>query len=205
MLKVKKMRPNAHMDNLASGEEEVDYLRLNAVGFVILIIISILVAPLLHEMLHMFVLDATDTKYRSEIVFSAASGIHGKITPITELGVGDSLIMLGVGVFSNLVLSAVFFAGSWITRHRGMTHESILSTYLAIGFFYNPLMYFFAGSGDLVNMMTLLDLEGYGYVLPIMGLSMLIFVLLYLHDHAKNVLWGQEDVERRPLLTADFI
>lgn len=200
------MRPNAHMDKSPTlGEDEVDYLRLNAIGFAILIIVSILVAPLLHEMLHMFVLDVTDTKYRSEIVFSVASGIHGKITPFTELGSADSVIMLGVGVFSNLLLSAVFFFGSWITRHRGMTNESILSTYLAVGFLYNPLMYFFAGSGDLVNMMTLLDLEGYGYVLPITGLSMTLFVLLYLHDHAKNVLWGQEDVERRPLLTADFL
>jgi hypothetical protein len=200
------MRPKAHMDNPpTSGGEEVDYLRLNAAGFVILIIISILVAPLLHEMLHMFFLDVTETQYKSEIVFSLASGIHGKLTPFAELGVGDSIILLGVGVLSNLVLSAVFFLGSWITRHRGMTHESILSTYLAVGFFYNPLMYFFAGSGDLVNIMSLLDLEGYSYVLPITGLSMLIFVLLYVHDHAKNVLWGQEGVEREPLLTLDFL
>jgi hypothetical protein len=199
------MRPTAPMDNLASGEDEVDYLRLNALGFVVLIIVSIVVAPLLHEMLHMFVLDVKDARYTSEIVFSVASGIHGEIKPITELNIYDTLLMLGAGVFSNLVLSAAFFLGSWVTRHRGMTHESILSTYLAVGFLYNPLMYFFAGSGDLVNMMSLLDLEGYGYVLPIMGLSMLIFVVLYLHDHAKNVLWGQEDVERRPLLNLDFI
>ena len=82
----------------------------------------------------------------------------------------------------------------------GRIPESIFSVYLAAGFFYNPLIYFFAQRGDLVKILMLMGLEEFFYVLPIIGCILFLLVSLYIYKHARHAFWEyykiDEEIER---------
>lgn len=196
------MYPLAHLERKIKTHrrKKIDYHLANVLGFILLPIIAIVIAPLLHESLHMFFLGINNIQYSMKINFDWENGIYGELTPFSELSMGNSIILLGVGVLGNLLLSAILFLGSWRIKNTGRVPESIFSIYLAVGFFYNPLIYFFSQRGDLVNILMLMGLEEFFYVLPIIGCILFLLVSLYIYKHARYALWEyyriDEEIER---------
>lgn len=182
------MHPPAHLETQlrTHRRKRLDYYLANILGLILLLFVSILVAPLLHEFLHMFFLDVNHKPYTYQIDFDWGSGITGEIKPFSALSINESIILLGIGVFSNLLIAVFLFLRSWKIRIRGRMPESILSTYLAVGFVYNPMIYFMASEGDLVNILMLMDMQNLALLLPLIGLSFMILVCLYINEHAKH-------------------
>lgn len=172
---------------------ERDYSAHHISGFILLIVAALLLAPLIHELFHILFLDVNHKNYDAWVTLSPQSGLHGEIKLFDEMDTLDAVILLSLGIFSNLAISAIFFLISWLAKIQKKTHESIISTYLGVGFLYNPLMYFFEPEGDLMNIMKLIDLDRYSLILPAVGLIILAATMLYVHEHAKDVFWGQDE------------
>jgi len=185
------MYPLAHLEERIKTHrrKKVNYHLANVLGFILLLIIAIVIAPLLHEFLHMFFLDIHDMYYSTEINFDWKNGIYGELTLFSELSIDNSITILGIGILGNLLLSAILFLGSWRIKNLGRIPESIFSAYLAVGFFYNPLIYFFAKRGDLINILMLMDLQEFFYILPIIGCILFLLVSLYIYKHARHAFW----------------
>jgi hypothetical protein len=166
--------------------EKLGYHIANVAGFALLIVMAMVIAPLLHESLHMLFLEMNNVDYSMEINFNWENGVYGRLKPLSELSISNSVIMLGMGIFGNLLLSSVLFFGSWRIKESGRLPESIFSTYLAVGFFYSPFIYFFAPGGDLINILALLDLGGFSYALPLIGCILFIFASIHVYRHAKH-------------------
>lgn len=183
-----RMYPLAHLEGRLKTHrrKRFNYHLANITGFILLITTAVILSPLLHELLHMLFLDMNSMQYSTELNFDFENGIYGKLTPLSNLSVNGSIILLGIGIFGNLLLSAIFFLGSWGIRNVGRLPESIFSAYLAVGFFYHPLIYFFASEGDLMNILSLLDMAEFYYISPVIGFILFLLVSLYIHEHAKH-------------------
>ncbi|MBN2014259.1 MAG: hypothetical protein JW778_03675 [Candidatus Altiarchaeota archaeon] len=182
------MHPLKHLERRLrdNRKKRTNYYLANAFGLIVLLLVSIIVAPLLHEFLHMFFLDINHKPYSMEINFDWVNGITGKIMTYTDLSINDSIILLGIGVFSNLILAAIFFLSGWKIKSHGRMPESIFSTYLAVGFIYDPMTYCLASEGDLMNILMLIDMQHLAFLLPFVGLFFLVLVSLYIHNHTKH-------------------
>lgn len=170
------------------GDRERNYYVANILGCVSFFLISILIAPLFHEFLHVVVLKVYGCYYHMDVEFKWIGGIYASLTPFCDLSVRNSVILLLIGVSANSLISLLLFLLSWYAGKIGKMPLSVFLIYNALGFFSDPLFHLFLTKGDIINVLGLLNRNDLIYTLPIIGFSSLSLITIYVYKHLDCIL-----------------
>lgn len=184
------MHPIPHMEKtLRQGLGKKRQYEISAVqGFISLILVMYIIAPLLHEFLHLIVLKITGCLYTIDLGFKWYAGIYGRVELFSSIGFIGTIILLGIGILGNLFLGSALFIHGRRMRLSGMHAESNVIAFTGLGFFLNPTSYFFSRSGDLMNILNLMHALDMSFLLPVVGFFMFLLALIYLYEHSSHII-----------------
>lgn len=164
------------------------YCLCNILGIISFFVISILIAPLFHEFLHIAIFKLYKCYYSMNLVFDWKFGIYATLQPFCDLSIKRTVVLLGIGIAGNLFIAFILFLLSWYLGRLGKLPESNFFVYSALAFFSDPLFYLFATEGDLVDILEITERQDLIPKLPIIGFILLSLVLSYLYMHMKHTL-----------------
>ena len=142
---------------------------VNILGLLVMVAIIFMGGPLLHETIQMGLMTLYNCPYEFRHYFEWDLGLNASVTPLCSLSRLQDIALYSVGILFALGLAFSFFLLGWVFIHRGKLHFSNLCLYLGIGFSLNPILYFFADTGNLINLLRVLGLSRYAYALPLIG------------------------------------
>lgn len=190
------MHPPEYVKKILSGfrrRRRNRYFIANILGVLSFLVIGFLIAPIIHELLHMLVFEFHGCYYTSHLAIDESMRLYGSLKPFCDLDVTQSIILLGAGVSGNLILACILFFLSYKT---GKTGKLPLSNFLVLttwGFFLDPLFYLFADEGDLINILRLTEREELIQFLPMLGSVLFLLFMAYTYLHLRN---SFEDYQR---------
>ena len=156
----------------------------NFIGLLLFLLVAVIIAPLIHEYFHTLVLAFYGCEYNFVLNFTPESGFFATIKTLCALNKEQTILYLGAGVMGNIILSAMFITGGWLTRKENIFLSNLL-TYSGFGFLSDPMFYMFANKGDLVNILSLLGCSEKVWILPLIGVLLVIFVFAYVWFHVE--------------------
>ncbi len=185
---MQRMYPKPYLDRVLKTEGEKSYYIVNSLGIISLFFVAMILAPLFHEFLHVMAFHILDYDCSLRINFDWSTGIYGKVNTISKLSLGEALIVLSAGVAGNLLVGGFLFVVCYYLRKQEKFIGLNFSLYIVLGFLSEPIFYFFEGRGDLVNILMLLDMSEFSFMLPSVGFILSILILLYISEHATLIL-----------------
>ncbi|RLI92176.1 MAG: hypothetical protein DRO95_02860 [Candidatus Altiarchaeales archaeon] len=151
-----------------------------------LFLVALVIAPLIHELLHIIILKTLGYYYNGNIEFTLENGIYGKLEIISEMNFIDVIIFLGIGILGNFIFGSILFINGFYTRVSGKTAQSSIPLFTGLGFLTDPMSYLFSTSGDLINILNLLGVQGISFILPLFGFFIFISISLYLSEYLTH-------------------
>lgn len=138
-----------------------------------------IVAPFIHEVSHIFLLELFNCSY-TQIWSLSFSGLNGSIQPLCALGTGKMVSFYSIGYLSVILVGGLIGAVG-IERHNSFLQDQVL-TVTAIGFLLS-LIVTVETKGDMRNILDLLGLDPvYGRLitfLVLLGASSIIYLLVH--------------------------
>ena len=168
----------------------------HALGMIAFLLVSVLAAPLIHELAHMAVLELHHCYYVIHLEYNSEYGIHGSIDLACALSRADEVAVYGAGVMSNLVIASALFILVSVLYRRGRLLDSISCMYLAFGFISDPLFYLFASKGDIVYMLEALGRRDWIWFIPVLGIVLFAFSILYLYLYMERFFADYAEMEK---------
>ncbi|MEA3255722.1 MAG: hypothetical protein U9Q22_07815 [Candidatus Altiarchaeota archaeon] len=196
------------MKKILSGfrrERRNRYFIANILGVLSFLVIGFLIAPIIHELLHMLVFEFHGCYYTSHLAIDESMRLHGSLKPFCDLDVTQSVILLGVGVSGNFILACILFLLSY---EAGKTGELPLSNFLVLtawGFFLDPLFYLFADEGDIINILMLTERGDLIQYLPMLGSILFLLFMAYTYLHLRNSFEDYLDIMHEIKTTEVFV
>ena len=172
------------------------YYFSNILGLGLLAIIFIVIAPYLHEFLHIYFLRINNAHFYTDIKFDPYDGVYGKITAVSDLNIIDSITLMLIGAVGNIIIGLSILILGFIAMKEGMLPESNFFTYISYGFLLDPITYLFQSRGDFVNTLSMLDLCEFSVLLPILGIIAIFLLLFHLNFHLEHNIKYINDIER---------
>jgi len=166
--------PKGHFSN---------YYSSGAIGLIVFLIISTLIAPLTHESFHIMILKQFDCPYNFSIHQTYESGIFAEVTPLCSLNDLQAVVFLAAGLMGNIFVAAFLAILTLYSRKRRLLIFSNLITFAMIGFASDPLFYFFAETGDIITILKIIGRSDNLYMFKCMGYMLAISVFTYLWSH----------------------
>lgn len=170
------------------GSRESGFYLANIFGVVSFLLISMIIAPIFHELMHLIVLEFYQCPYGFNIEFTQYSGIHGTIDPFCNLSKGRRVLVFSAGILGNFTIAAVLFMLVSILHRRGILIHSNFLMYIALGFLSDSLFYFFANEGDIINILKTLGREDWVPLIPLLGIAVFSFSVIYLYLYIRSFL-----------------
>jgi hypothetical protein len=171
---------------------------VNVIGVLCFVIIAVLIAPVVHELAHLLVLEAFDCYYFIDLKLDAESGMYGFIEPACALSENKEALFYTAGVMTNLLIAALFFLFTSALHMRGLINHSNFFMYIALGFLIDPIFYSFAVEGDAMNALAAIGRPGWMIFVPWIGFILfsmsIAYMYLYLESYIEDNLRIQEEV-----------
>ncbi|MBN2251840.1 MAG: hypothetical protein JW724_07190 [Candidatus Altiarchaeota archaeon] len=177
----------------------------NISGLISFLLISIVIAPLFHEIMHLTVLEYLHCNSNTNIEISWEYGIHGDISPLCALSGGKAALLFGAGFVGNFIIASAFFMFTSFFYRRDMLLHSNFLMYVALGFLTDPLFYFFASEGDIASILKILGREDWLPILPAPGILMFSLSIAYIYCYLGGFLEEQLRMEKEVKEAEDFI
>ena len=181
------------------------FYRANILGAVVFLLISVLVAPIIHEMMHFAVLELYHCYYEPGVEFSFDSGLYGNIRILCALSPGKEALVFGAGLLVNYVIAAILFMLVRLIYHRGQVIHAAFFMYAALGFLSDPIFYFFASSGDMISILSLIRREEWIPLLPLLGVSLLSLAVAFFYRYMERFLEDYMRIEKEVAEAEAFI
>ena len=183
---------------LMKGRDPVKegFYRTHVLGMVAFLLVSVIAAPLIHELAHMAVLEQYHCYYAVRLGFDSVYGIHGSIDPSCALSRSAEVEVYGAGVLTNLVVAASLFILVSEFYRRDRLLSAVFSMYLGFGFLSDPLFYLFASNGDIVYMLEALGRRDWVWFIPFIGIALFAFSVLYLYLYMHRFFEDYAEIEK---------
>jgi len=184
--------------NLSSqvGRRNGFYL-VNVVGVVFFLFISFFLGPVVHEWSQMALLALYDCHYAFSPFFDWRFGMNASVAPFCSLSPLQEVALYSVGIGLNLSLALVFMSLSWFLLKRGRFSHSNFCLYLGVGFSFNPIVYFFADRGNLINLLGVFGVGDLAFALPLAGSVLFALEVVYSYAVVKYYLREYENIRRQ--------
>ncbi len=130
------------------------------ISLVALLLACLIIAPFIHEMVHILTFNSISGNYFADIAVS--SSVYGSFRVLSPMNLFEYILLLSGGVASSLILGALFI-------HIGRKKVSYLSTNFGIGFLLNPSISMLAKN----DMATLFSFIGLNYLSILIGVCIL--------------------------------
>lgn len=148
-------------------------------GLVSFPLVALIISPFLHELFHMLVLKFYGCSYWVDFHFSVARGIYAAINHSCALASGQFVVLYLSGIAGTLAIGFLLLSFDWLLTERNYLEYSIFTSFIAMGFLFPPVIYFFTKEGDLVNALHILGAPDLSYLLPFIGVGIMILSLVY--------------------------
>jgi len=181
------------------------FYRATIIGAAAFLLISILVAPIVHELMHFFVLEFYHCYYEPHIRFTPEYGLYGNLAQFCALSPGKEALVSGAGVLVNYAIATVLFMLVPVIYRKGMIIHANFFMYAALGFLSDPLFYFFASEGDMINILWLLKKEAWAPLLPVLGLLTFSLAMAYVYRHMERFIEDYMRIEQEVKEAEAFI
>ncbi|MCK5474827.1 MAG: hypothetical protein KAI53_05460 [Candidatus Aenigmarchaeota archaeon] len=155
-------------------------------GIISFNIIAAFIAPFFHELFHALVLEIYNCGYWTEFHLSMFTGLYATVFKSCILTRTQEAIVYLSGVLGTLFIGFSLLYLDWKLTKKGLLEYSVFTSFAALGFLFSPTLYFFAGEGDLINALEMLNLSAYSGFLPLIGLAIAFFSIGYLMWNLKH-------------------
>ena len=189
----------------AADRRKRDFYAANVLGMASFLVVSILVAPLLHESAHMALLDYLGCPYLTEIDLSSDYGVQGKLEPACDMSKRETVYVLGAGVLVNLALAAALFMAASLLHLRCMLTHANYIMYVALGFLMDPLFYSFAMEGDVVNVLAVIGRQEWAPLVPILGTALFALAIAYYYFYTESFMEDYLRIEQEVARAEAFV
>lgn len=178
---------------------------VNVVGIVLFLIVSFVVGPLVHELTQIWLVVLYNCHYVFKPSFDWHVGVYASVMPLCTLTRMQEVVFYSVGILLNLGVALFFALLSWIFLRWGKFYSSNLCLYLTVGFSLNPILYFFAESGNLINLLKVLGMGEYYYALPLVGAVLFAVEVVYSYVVVMCYKREYDNIVNRILRVREFI
>lgn len=164
-------------------------------------IIAFIISPFLHEFFHMLVLKYYNCPYWADFHSSLETGLYATVYPRCILSNIQWAILYLAGIAGTLAIGFSLLILDWYLTKKDYLEYSIFTSFIAIGFLFSPVIYFFSKEGDLVNAFHVLNMSPPAYLLPSIGIGIMLFSLAYFcmnlkYTSEKELIEEKEELDR---------
>ncbi len=140
-------------------------------------IVAFIISPFFHELFHIFVLKYYNCPYWVDP--SLTGGLHATIHLKCTMSNIQLAILYLAGVVGTLAIGFSLLILDWYLTKRDYLEYSIFTSFIAMGFLFSPVIYFFSGEGDLINAFNVLSIPTPSYLFPLLGTGIMLSSLIY--------------------------
>ena len=158
----------------------IDEDKINILGILLFPIIALIIGPLLHEYMHSIVLFSYNCEHSIYYSFFIEQGITAKVNIYCMLDKFQYFVVYLAGVLFTFTIGFALILLGYIRLRLKNTKYSIFFSAIGIGFLYSVMNYFFSDSGDLIEMLRILNFEKFFGLLPIIGVLFYGILTIYL-------------------------
>jgi len=150
-----------------------------AIYFVFFILVSVIVSPLVNELLIIGILNYYGCHFTQTQGSDILRGISVVTTPLCELSAQQRVAVSGTGPAANITISFILFLLGMEFRNKKQYRNSSLSSLASIGFIASPILLMLSGEGELHGVFSIIDAEHSLWLLPVLGSILLALAVLY--------------------------
>ncbi|MFH1127667.1 MAG: hypothetical protein V1718_06170 [archaeon] len=147
--------------------------------------IAFIIAPLFHELFHVLVLEYYDCSYWTDFHTSIFKGLYAAVYPNCHLESNKLGLLYFSGVLGTLFIGFSLLVVDWYLTIKDYLEYSIFTSFIAMGFLFSPVVYFFLDEGDLINAFNILDIPAPHYLFPLIGIVIMFSSLIYFWYNLK--------------------
>ena len=181
------------------------FFLVNVLGGLVLLPVIFVLGPLFHESVQMILLGVYRCHYMFAPYFEWSTGVHAYVMPFCPLSVVQEVLLYTVGIAFNLLVSVAFFVFSWILLRDGKFFHSNFCLYLGLGFSFNPIVYFFSDAGNLINLLKVVGIGRFAYILPVLGSVLFALEVVYTYVMVAYYKEEYDSINRRILMVKGFM
>ncbi len=148
-------------------------------------IIAFIISPFLHELFHMLVLKYYNCPYWADFHSSLRGGLYATVYLNCTLDKIQLVILYLAGITGTLAIGFSLLILDWCLTKKDYLEYSIFTSFIAMGFLFSPVIYFFSKEGDLINAFNVLNMSPPAYLLPLIGIGIMLFSLAYFYMNLK--------------------
>ena len=148
-------------------------------------IIAFIISPYLHEIFHMLVLKYYNCPYWADFHSSLRGGLSATVYLNCTLDNLQLAILYLAGIAGTMAIGFLLLILDWHLTKKDYLEYSIFTSFIAMGFLFSPVIYFFSKEGDMVNAFTVLNVSPPTYFLPFIGICIMLFSLAYFYMNLK--------------------
>ena len=130
-------------------------------------------SPILHESIHMLVLNSFNLYYKANLKFDLISGVHGLIKVFSPIDVIHSVILLLSGVIGSFSIASFLFLLRRKFHNKGFMNYLLLM--MSFGFYLDS--FFNLSVGDVGTVLQMFGLGTFSSFLPIFSFSLFLFLI----------------------------
>jgi len=157
-------------------------------------VVAFIISPFFHELFHIFVLKYYNCPYWADFHSSLTGGLYATVYPSCTMSNIQLAILYLAGVVGTLAIGFSLLILDWYLTKRDYLEYSIFTSFIAMGFLFSPVIYFFSEEGDLINAFNVLNISYPSYFLPLLGIGIMLSLLIYFWLNLKYTS-GQELLE----------
>ncbi len=135
----------------------------------ILLLSCLIIAPYIHEMVHIFTFKSLSGNYFADI--GVSSSVYGSFRVLAPMNLFEYILLLSGGVVSSLLLGLLFI-------YLGRKKTSYLSTNFGIGFLLNPSLSMLT-KNDISTLFSFINLNYLSILIGIFILGICLFEFNY--------------------------
>ncbi len=147
----------------------------------VLLLTCLIIAPFIHEMVHIFTFNSLSGNYFADIAVS--SSVYGSFKVLSPMNLFEYIVLLSGGVASSLILGALFI-------HLGRKKVSYISTNFGIGFLLNPSLSMLTKN----DISTLFSFIGLNYLSILIGVCILGVCLFEFNYSTKIMMAHNQNI-----------
>lgn len=148
-------------------------------GLISFPLVALLISPFFHELFHMIVLKSYGCDYWANFDFSLSHGLYATINHSCALSGAQLVTLYLSGVSGTLAIGFLLLSFDWLLTKRNCLEYSVFTSFIAMGFLFPPVIYFFTEEGDLVNALNIIGAGYLSGLLPWVGILIMIISLVY--------------------------
>lgn len=142
-------------------------------------LVAFIISPFIHELFHLLVLKYYSCTYWAVFDLSPACGLYATINHTCTLGINHLVIFYLAGVIGTFLIGFALLLIDWFLTKKDYLEYSVFTSFIALGFLFSPVTYFFSREGDLVNAFSVLDVTYPDYFLSLIGFCLMSVMILY--------------------------